>query len=341
MLVSIHVNSNKPENLKAFFDSYEKRANDPTSFEIIVNINSDDLVTKKYLDTEIKKRKFILRYISIFEGDYFSGHINSNNILKETNTRAYFITNVSDRAIVLTDNWDKILKQYINKYDDDLFRVNCSNYKNRKYNDFWECGFAPSNVFFATKKFIDITSDWAPCFSHDAFQQCLMYYLEKHDNYNAVQINRDIPENNLSFGGQTPEEKNDDDNYNRIHGQLKAWKILTSSKMQKEAKRRAMIIKANIMYHDTKGTYKIYDDNKKYIIIRDSFDNIIIKYKYSVNTFRIQIINFLRNFSYLNYCGSGFYEKKQDYIFSLFWYLNFRYKCLRGIKDLYMKYINI
>ena len=349
MLASIHLNSDKPKHLEKLFNSFEAKAEDPTNFEMIVNIDNEDAITKKYLDSQILKRKFNLRYIREHEGDYFSGHLNANKILKDTHESVYFIANISDRAIVLTDNWDSILKQYEHKFADNLFRVNCSSFKNRSYSDFWECAFAPSNVFFVTKKFLDLTKNWTPCFSHDAFQQCVMYYLEKHDPFNSVQINRDIADNCLNFSGQKPKEKNDDENYQRIHGQLKMWNILISPKTQKEAKRRAMIIKANIIYYDKYNLvysdeyspYKIYDDNKNNICIRDNSNKKIIKYNYSVNSLKIIIVNFYRKLSYLNYCGGGFYENKQNNIFSLFWYLDFRYKRLRGIKDLYNKYSTI
>ena len=54
----------------------------------------------------------------------------------------------------------------------------------------------------------------------------------------------------LTFTGDKPEEKGDAENYERIHGQLKAWSILTSWRMQREAFRRAMLIKANIIASD-------------------------------------------------------------------------------------------
>ena len=344
MLASIHLNSNKPENLEKLFNSYESKAKDPSNFEFIINTDNNDIATHNYLDSQIKKRKFNLKYIKEHEGDYFSGHLNANKLLKHSHKSAYFIANISDRALALTDNWDSILQEHKNTFSDNLFRVNCSSFKNRKYHDFWEPLFAPSNVFFITKKFLSMMENWTPCFSHDAFQQCIIYYIEKHDSFNSAQVNRDIIENNIVFSGQSPEEKNVNDNYNRIHGQLKMWNILTSPKIQREAKRRAMIIKANILYcdkcNDVQENYKIYDDNKNNICIQDNLNKKIIKYNYSVNSLKIFFVNFYRKFSYLNYCGGGFYENKQKLIFSLFWYLNFRYRSFRGIKDWYNKYFS-
>tara|TARA_Y100000590_G_scaffold458396_1_gene613023 strand:+ start:767 stop:1804 length:1038 start_codon:yes stop_codon:yes gene_type:complete len=339
MLASIHLNSNKPKNLKLFFDSYENNASDPSCFEIIVNIDADDIETKEYLDNEIRNRKFILKYISEHQGGYFSGHINANRVLKEANKDAYFIANVSDRAQVSTKNWDVILKKYVNYFNDDIFRVNCSSYMTRRYFDFWECCFAPSNAFFITKKFLELSEDWTPCFSHDAFQQCIMYYIEKHDSFCAKQYNRDIPGIEFLFTGSKPEEKSDADNYERISGQIKAWNILISAKVQREAKRRAMLAKANIVNYNKIDDCKIYDDGRNICVItQDSSKVENIKYSYGVNYIKIFITNFYRKFSYLNYCGGGFYESKHKLIFSIMWYLNFRFRCLRGIKDFYNKY---
>ena len=138
----------------------------------------------------------------------------------------------------------------------------------------------------------------------------------------------------LSFAGDKPEEKGDDDNYERIHGQLKAWNILTSWKMQKEAFRRAMLIKANIISSDNPENFQIYDNDRSICIFNKS-SGVVKKYNYNISRFKVFIKNFLRKFSYLNFCGGGTIEPNNKVIFSLIWYLNFRYKYLRGLKDFY------
>ena len=338
MLVSIHINSNKINNVKKFLDSYEKNASDLSCFEIIINTDPDDNAMHKFLEREKKNRSFILKYINCHVGDYFSGHINTNRLLEETNNKAYFVANVSDRACVKTTNWDLKLGKYKDYYKDHIFRIKCSKFKKRTYHDFWECCFAPANIFFTTKRLLDLTFDWSPCFSHDAFQQCVMYYLEKDDNFNANQINRDLYSDGIEFEGNEPIEKNEDENYKRIHGQIANWNILTSPKTQREAKRRALILKANILYFDRISEVKI-NDTGKHIIIKDNKKiNKDIKYNYSVKNLDIILKNFIRKMYFLNYTGSGFNENSYTIFFSIFWYLNFRYKKLRGIKDLYNKY---
>ena len=58
MIASILINSKNIENLDEVLNSYEENAYDPNNFEIIININPDDINTKKYLDNQIVIRKF-------------------------------------------------------------------------------------------------------------------------------------------------------------------------------------------------------------------------------------------------------------------------------------------
>lgn len=338
MIASILINSKNKENLDEVFNSYEDNAFNPKNFEIIVNINNDDICLKNYLNEQIKSRKFKLKYIMSYEGDYFSGHINNNKMLNEVDEKSYFVSCTGDRVVIKTNNWDEKLKKYIGFFEDDIFRIKCSKFKNRKYFDFWECCFAPANITFTTIKSININKkNFSPCFSHDAFQQCIYFYLEKHDHFNSSQYNRDIIDNHLEFTGDTPEPKNDEDNYIRIHGQLKAWNILTSVKMQKEAYRRAMIMKAHIKYNNYLDNYQIQDSGSN-ILVKNKSSGFVEKYNYNVNCVKIIFVNFIRKFSYLNYCGSGFKDDKHKTMFSIFWYLDFRYLYLRGIKDFYNRF---
>ena len=336
MLASILINSNKKENLEILFDSYEKNSFDLASFEIIINVDKNDKIIKEYLIEQIKIRKFKIKFIQEYEGDYFDGHKNNNLMLNYINPNAYFLSCTGDRVLIETKNWDKILADNTKIFEDDIYRVKISNSRNRKYFDYWECCFAPENVFFITKKFIDISGDFSPCFSHDSFIQCIFYYLERHDNFNSKQINRDLILNGIHCVGNKPEKKKGDDEYMRLSGQVKAWNILTSYHMQKEAFRRAMLIKANILTNKF-NNFSIYEKNNK-IYIENNETNERKAYSYNLSFIKIYFTNFFRKLSYLNYCGGGMLEKPNKIIFSIVWYLNYRYKILRGIKDFYNKY---
>ncbi len=336
MITSILINSNNKSNLDKVFNSYEKNASSCDSFEFIINIDNGDSEIKNYLEEQIEKREFIIKYIEAYEGDYFSGHINNNKMLDYIDESSYFISCTGDRVINETKNWDEKLKKYKNFYNDDIFRIRCSSFKERRYFDFWECCFAPSNITFTTVKLIKIIGDLSPCFSHDAFQQCIFFYLESHDNFNANQINRDVTAYDMEFSGDKPLEKSTDQNYERIHGQLKAWNILTSWKMQKEAFRRAMLVKANILANHNPENFQIFEE-ENYICLLDKSSGVVKKYNYNISKFKIFLKNLFRKFSYLNYCGGGLKDPPNKIIFSIFWYLDFRYKNLRGIKDFYNK----
>ena len=97
-----------------------------------------------------------------------------------------------------------------------------------------------------------------------------------------------------------------------------------------------MIIKANIRFNKNIDEYSIYNSGSN-ICIEDKLSGNVIKYSYNVNNAKIILNNLFRKLSYLNYCGAGFQDRKNGLIFSIFWYLNFRYKFFRGIKDLYNK----
>tara|TARA_B100000614_G_scaffold156747_1_gene138735 strand:- start:703 stop:1722 length:1020 start_codon:yes stop_codon:yes gene_type:complete len=338
MIASILINSNNKSNLERVFNSYEKNALNFDSFEFIINIDDGDNETKLYLEEQIENREFTIKYIEAYEGDYFSGHINNNKMLDYIDERSYFISCTGDRVLNETKNWDEKLKRYKNFYVDDIFRIRCSSYKDRNYFDFWECCFAPSNITFTTVKLIKIIGDLSPCFSHDAFQQCVFFYLESHDNFKANQINRDVTVYDIEFSGDKPSEKSVDQNYERIHGQLKAWNILTSWKIQKEAFRRAMLIKANILANHNPENFQIYDD-QNHICIVDKSSGVVKKYNYNISRVMIFLKNLFRKFSYLNYCGGGIKEPPNKVIFSIIWYLDFRYKILRGLKDFYNRFV--
>ena len=91
MIASILINSNNKLNLEKVFDSYEKNASNLNSFEFIINIDENDNEIKEYLDKQINERKFVIKYIEEYEGDYFSGHINNNKMLNYVNSDSYFI----------------------------------------------------------------------------------------------------------------------------------------------------------------------------------------------------------------------------------------------------------
>tara|TARA_B100001248_G_scaffold262596_1_gene259864 strand:- start:853 stop:1908 length:1056 start_codon:yes stop_codon:yes gene_type:complete len=336
MLLSILVPSKNKNNLNEFLNSFENNSSNPKNFEVIINVNYNDKIMIDFVKDQIKKRSFIIKYIESPPG-YFNGHVHNNMAQRLTNKKSYFISCLTDRMLIKTKNWDKILEKYVNFYKDDIFRITCSANNNRNYIDYWESCFAPCNIVFTTRKWIEICGNkWSPVFSADAFQQSISYYMMIYDNFSSFHFKRDISLYDLDFDGQYPEAKSEIDEYERFHGQLKAWDILVSPITQKNAKKNAMLLILNILQRKHNGiscisnssNYTLYKDNK-----------IFLKLNFNVNNFKYYITNFYRKFYYLNYCGSGFNLNSYTRIFNIAWFLDHRFKFFRGIKDFTNRYL--
>ena len=65
--------------------------------------------TLKNVIEQVKIRKFKIKYIQEYEGDYFDGHKNNNLMLNYINPNTYFLSYAGDRVLMETKNWDKIL----------------------------------------------------------------------------------------------------------------------------------------------------------------------------------------------------------------------------------------
>src|SRR5688500_8507296 len=63
-VLSIHLQSNRPNNFVKMLDHLEETADDLNSFEVIVKIDDDDLVMNELLKHESTHRKFTVKYIS-------------------------------------------------------------------------------------------------------------------------------------------------------------------------------------------------------------------------------------------------------------------------------------
>ena len=256
------------------------------------------------------------------------------------NQESHFALLLSDEMLIKTKNWDEKLKKYIGYFKDNIFRIRCSRFKLRNYQDPWECGFAPDNTTFTTTKWLKLVGNWGPCFSSDAFQQYISYYLFSSDPFKQQQYYRDIVAHDLEFEGDVAALQQDEETkYNRINGGIKSWFILNSYKMQKEAKRRSMLLKANIKNFENNHKYQITDDKPNSMIRIIDQDNIIESLSYSLPKLKITWRNFTRKFDYLGYCGGGL--KNNNFLFNLTYYLSHKHKKLRHLNDKYNEYSGI
>lgn len=313
-LISIQLNSNRPTQLNLYFDNIEETAENPENIEVLVNIDDDDNVMEKLLIDEQKRRKFTLKYVKTPRPASFCDLWKPiNTLLEHTNPNSYFLLNISDEMLFATKGWDTVLEKYVGFFPDHLFRLRCSRNKFRNYFDRWECSFAQDSIPITTKRWVEVGGDWNPCFGPDSYQQLIAFYLAKEGSYSINNYLRELPVIDIQFHGDVPglgiENKI---RWKHAKDHINAMQICQSYRMQVEAKRRAIMIKANIIISELQlQDFEIVDDKKSKVIkIRDNQSNRIVhQSSYRLNRASIFFTNQVRKLRFNSYFGGGFNPK--------------------------------
>ncbi|MBX3710086.1 MAG: hypothetical protein KIT56_08325 [Gammaproteobacteria bacterium] len=322
-LISIQLNSNRPTQLISYFDNIEETADHPEEIEIIVNIDDDDHTMEALLIKESCCRKFTLKYTTTPKPISFCDLWKPiNKLLRLTDPNSYFLLNISDEMLFVTQGWDTILKKYVGFFPDHIFRLRASRNKFRNYFDRWECSFAQDSIPITTKKWVDIGGDWNPCFGPDSYQQLISFYLAKEGQFSCINYLRELPLLDIQFHGDVPSLGIDSQKawqHNKDH--IKAMQICQSYPMQLEAKRRAMLLKANIIAFANQLThYQIIDVKSKkqiHLINQETHSTNIIHYK--LNPLSITLTNQIRKLRFYAFFGGGSeYSKSFIYGFSAY-----------------------
>lgn len=303
-LISIQLNSCRPVQLFTYFDNIEETTDNPQEVEVLVNIDRGDMAMKSLLESEIPRRKFTIKYIeSPKPASYFDLWKPLNELLKITDPNAYFLLNVSDEMLFITKGWDTVLKKYVGFFPDHIFRLRLSRNKFRNYFDRWECNFAQDSCPITTKRWIDIGGDWNPCFGPDSFQQLVSFYLAKEGEYINDNYLRDVPILDIKLEGDIPELGNKPEKkWDHIRKSIKAMLVCQSYKMQQEARRRAILLKAH-MYRDEKSLAitQVHDNKwRKRVEIRMPEGIVLHTMSYKLSWFKIALTNQWRKI-YLGY----------------------------------------
>jgi hypothetical protein len=269
-LVSIQLNSNRPDQILRFFDSVEQTADHPEAIEVLLHTDAGDAAMLELTEREKTRRRFRLKTL---QTDLVKGYstlwMPLNPLFKLTDPEAYFVINLSDEMLFLTRGWDSMLKPYVGYYPDHLFRLRGSQYRFRNYTDLWDCGFAPDSLAFYTKRWLDLQGEWNPCLGPDSFQQCVAFYLYTSDPHSHRQYNRDIPLPFMQFSGEGASIGLEGDAlYRRMCINNRAWFTLMSQRMQQEAKRRAMLMKAHIIAHAHPGSAIEHQPQRRRYLVR-------------------------------------------------------------------------
>lgn len=308
VLVSFNLASNRIDNLLALLENLEDTAADPTCLEVLVKIDDEDAHIAEALDDEIARRPFAIKYLSGPRGNgCFELWKSINQLHTLCDPEAYFVCNINDEIRFKTERWDENLANYKHLFADDIFRLRTSVSKYRNYSDFWECGYAPENYPFATKRWIDIQGDWNACHGPDAFQQYVAFYLSGVTWPAKEQFHRDIPITDIQISGEgIYKQMSEEQMWLRVQRGWKTWWRINSPKMQGEACRRATLLASHIWAEATSAdTYSVSEDKlrSRVNIIRRETGIVEKRFSYRINKTRIRIKNLVRRPTKYRQCG--------------------------------------
>ena len=317
LLVSFNLASNRPENLAGLFDNLAATATDPTCFEVLVLIDQGDAATAAVIAAEQARRPFAIKALAVPPAGYFKLWQGLNRLHRELcDPAAYYVCNINDEIRFTSPGWDKEVTKYIGLFPDHIFRLRTSVHKLRNYGDFWECGYAPENYAFFTKRWIDVAGgDWNACHGPDSFQQFIAYYLAWAYYPAKETYCRDIPIFGVTLSGEGAFKGLDEAVFwERMRQGWKAWYILVGHEMQTEANRRAHRLQAEITAR-ARGhkDFQIRDDLRaQAIFVTDAAGRPLLdgrgqqmRFGYRLSWLRITLTNLLRRPMQNYYCGGS------------------------------------
>lgn len=308
MLVSFNLASNRPDNLRALLDNLEATAADPSCFEVLVKIDSEDDAIARLLEDERRRRPFAVKWLATPRaGGYFDLWRSLNALHRLCDPEAYFVCNINDEIRLQTQGWDARLARYRGFFPDHVFRLCTSVNKFRNYADFWECGYAPENYAFATRRWIDIQGDWCACHGPDAFQQFVSFYLSRANWPAKEQYKRDVPIWDIAIGGEgIYKGMSEEDMWLRVQRGWRTWWRITSPAMQREACRRSRLLAAHIWAHENAiGDYTVRERpwRRSVAVVRAETGRIAKRFSWRVDGLTIALTNLWRRPVKYRQCG--------------------------------------
>lgn len=315
--ISLHLNSNKPNNFYDLVESINNTISDINILEIIVHIDDGDEDMINVIKKINNKYPFLIKFI---QTDLINSFSNAwkplNHLLNQTSKSVDIIACISDDLRFFSDHWDKKLLSYDSKFKDKIYRLRCSKFKYQEYTDIWQCGYAPDSYAFYSKEWLNIVNEWCPCIGPDTYHECISYYMNKI----SKKMNRNIIVEDIVFSGQKVSTGiNLKSRLDRTRIYYKAFFILMSYDIQKKA-----------LNMSKKLIKKMLENNKNEVNLH-----------YNLNFFSHKWMNIKRRANFFVYRGS-----KNHPIQGLFLNILFIFWCyikvfdgiiIRLIKYLYRK----
>ena len=319
-LISILFNTNNIEtsiySIKKFID----KSSDPKKLQFCIKVDKDKNFTEEFLKKlEDFKSNFII--ISSPKG---RGYIDLwqwiNHLFKISSKKSKFVINISDEMFVNENNWDLLLEKYIGKTEDKIFRLRTSVYKNRNYNNLFECGYAPDTTAIYSRRYLELQGDFSPCFGPDNGQQFVAYYLATLNYPRHYQFLRDYVIETITFSGQGTNKglKGKSRNQRMVDNYL-LWQNMFKLKFQREYFLRARKLQVAILKHSFPDI-KIEDNiNLQRFDVKHSVDNknTAVRLSYKISPIKMMFHN-LRKINFFKY-HTGFDRSRVDGLITHFY----------------------
>ena len=264
-LISVIFNTNNINNTKSIVEKFLSNIKDSSKIQFCIKIDNED---KDFIDIFLKTLSNFKSHFIIIASPRGRGYIDLwqwiNFLYKQSSQNSYFLLNISDEMHITTNGWDEKLEKYKSLFEDDIFRLRTSVYKNRNYNNIDECIYAPDTTAIYTRKYIAIQGNFCPCFGPDNGQQIVAYYLARLNYPRHTQFLRDYAINDINFSGEgTSIGLTEKAKMKRVVINYIMWRWTHKYKVQLEYKRRARSLQIEIIKHSQENAKVVHVENEK------------------------------------------------------------------------------
>lgn len=297
-LVSIITASNRPHHMRSFFKNLLETVNDYAAIEVLVKIDEGDHVMRMVLDEAVAQFPYEIRFIQTPRIDgYYTLHYGYQQLFEMSDPDTYFIFPVNEEVRFKTKGWDDVLAKYQHFYADDCFRLKISRLKFRNYYSYHDCGPAPENYPFMTRKWFELAGGIGDCWGPDGWHQYIDYHLGLTEGINGIPgIFRSVPILDILIDGEEAgKELSAEQTLIRSHRIFQEWWRMYRSECQIGFRRIATKMFAYIWAkNENIDHFEIIENTKaKFFSVRDvSSSQIKNNFFYYVSPLSIRFMNY-------------------------------------------------
>lgn len=263
-LLTIITASNRPHNMRKFFENLKETVEDYSAIEVLTKIDIGDTAMQEVMEEAVNKYEFEIRYLQTPRLDgYYTLHYGYQQLFEMSNPETYFIFPVNEEVRFKTKGWDRVLAGYVKFFDDDFFRLKISRLKNRNYYSFHDSGPTPENYPFATRKWMELAGGIGDCWGPDGWHQYIDFHLGQTQGINSSPgIFRSIPINDILIGGEEAgKELTAQQIKIRSHRIFQEWWRMYRTEAQQEFRKIATRMLAYVWAKNEKITeFELIDD---------------------------------------------------------------------------------